>query len=187
MARSSRLSVCLAIVMRNSSKIHCARSISRQRTTPWTAGIGPLSIIRAIAWRWASLSLEGWPGALPFRRPSGPRALNRRHPVADDLKTDAADLRRLSARRTVVDRSKRQKPPGLRAILRLLRQAAEPRRVKILPQSDRTRHGEPPSFATLNQNSRDLGIAKESRFQGLGISPLSREQHQQNDDADRHS
>ena len=33
MARSSRLSVCLAIVMRNSSKIHCARSISRQRTT----------------------------------------------------------------------------------------------------------------------------------------------------------
>src|SRR5260221_8074977 len=45
MARSSRLSVCLAIVMRNSSKIHCARSISRQRTTPWTAGIGPLSII----------------------------------------------------------------------------------------------------------------------------------------------
>jgi hypothetical protein len=33
-ARRSRLSVCLAIVMRNSSKIHCARSISRQRTTP---------------------------------------------------------------------------------------------------------------------------------------------------------
>ena len=41
MARSSRLKVCLAMVMRNSSKIHCARSISRQRTTPWTAGIGP--------------------------------------------------------------------------------------------------------------------------------------------------
>src|SRR5262249_33066721 len=32
---SSRLSVCLAIVMRNSSNIRCARSISRQRTTPW--------------------------------------------------------------------------------------------------------------------------------------------------------
>jgi hypothetical protein len=41
MARSSRLSVCLAIAMRNSSKIHCARSISRQCTTPGTAGIGP--------------------------------------------------------------------------------------------------------------------------------------------------
>jgi hypothetical protein len=33
-ARSSRLSVCLAMVMLNSSKIHCARSINRQRTTP---------------------------------------------------------------------------------------------------------------------------------------------------------
>src|SRR6478735_484199 len=61
MARSSRLSVCLAMVMRNSSKIHCARSTSRQRTTPWTAEIGPFSIISPMAWRWASLSLEGWP------------------------------------------------------------------------------------------------------------------------------
>jgi len=77
MDRSSRLSVCLAIVMRNSSNIHCAKSISRQRTTPWTAGIGPLSIIRASAWRWPALSLDGCPGDLPFRRPSGPRALKR--------------------------------------------------------------------------------------------------------------
>jgi hypothetical protein len=48
MARGSRLNVCFAIVMRNSSKTHCAKSISRQRTTPWTAGIGPLSIMRAM-------------------------------------------------------------------------------------------------------------------------------------------
>ena len=68
-ARSSRLSVCLAMVMRNSSNIHCARSISRQRTTLWIAGIGPFSIIRVIDWRWASLSLEGCPGALPFSSP----------------------------------------------------------------------------------------------------------------------
>src|SRR5262249_10645567 len=51
MARSSPRRVCLAIVMRNSSKIHCARSISRQRTTPCTAGIGPLSIMPAMACR----------------------------------------------------------------------------------------------------------------------------------------
>jgi hypothetical protein len=31
------LPLCLAIVMRNSLKIHCARSISRQRTTPCSA------------------------------------------------------------------------------------------------------------------------------------------------------
>jgi hypothetical protein len=44
MARSSRLSVCLAIVMRNSSKIHCARSISTQLATPRTpsAWVDPL-------------------------------------------------------------------------------------------------------------------------------------------------
>jgi hypothetical protein len=32
---------------------------------------------RATAWRWVSLSFEGWPGDLPSSRPSGPRALNR--------------------------------------------------------------------------------------------------------------
>src|SRR5262249_39132972 len=48
-AGSAGLSVCLAIVMRNPSKTHCAGSISRQRTTPCPAGIGPLSIISAMA------------------------------------------------------------------------------------------------------------------------------------------
>jgi hypothetical protein len=33
---------------RDSSNIHCARSISRQRTTLWIAEIVPFSIIRAI-------------------------------------------------------------------------------------------------------------------------------------------
>jgi len=34
MARNSRLKVCLAIVIRNSSQIQAMRSIKRQRTTP---------------------------------------------------------------------------------------------------------------------------------------------------------
>ena len=46
----------------------------------------------------------------------------------------------------------------------------QPRRVEISPEQ--YCHGEPPSFATLNQNRNDLGIAKESRFQGLGISSI---------------
>lgn len=50
---------------------------SRQRTTPWIAGIGPLSTISTSARRWASLSRDRLPGALPSSRPSGPRALNR--------------------------------------------------------------------------------------------------------------
>jgi hypothetical protein len=59
MARSSRDSVCLEIVMRNSSQIHWIRSINRQRTTPWIAGIGPASTRATKAARCASVSLDG--------------------------------------------------------------------------------------------------------------------------------
>jgi len=44
----------------------------RQRTTPWMAGIGPLSTMAASASRCPAVSLEGWPGALPLISPSGP-------------------------------------------------------------------------------------------------------------------
>src|SRR3974377_1226706 len=63
-----------------------------------------------------------------------------------------------------------QKPPGLRAILGLLRQTTQLRCTKITPQSYRNRHSEPPSFAMLNQTSADLRIPNESRLQRLGIS-----------------
>jgi hypothetical protein len=76
MARSSRDRVCLAIVMRNSSQIHWMRSINRQRTTPWIAGIGPASTRATKAARCASVSLDGWPGGLRLTSPSGPWALN---------------------------------------------------------------------------------------------------------------
>jgi hypothetical protein len=47
------------------------------------------------------------------------------YPVPDDLKFDAADFRRLGARRTVIDRRQRKKPTGLRAIFRLLCQTPQ--------------------------------------------------------------
>jgi hypothetical protein len=50
------------------------------------------------------------------RAPGRETNVEAQHPVPDDLKPDAADLGRLGARRTVVDRRKRQKPSGLRAI-----------------------------------------------------------------------
>jgi hypothetical protein len=65
----------LLIEMRNSSNTHCARSISRQRTTPCTAGIGPLSTIARNACRRSSLSSGVLPGALPSIRPAGPSTL----------------------------------------------------------------------------------------------------------------
>jgi hypothetical protein len=77
MARSSRLSVCLETDTRNSSHSHWQRSISRQRTTPWMAGVGPSSTAAASAARCVSLSRDGWPGALRSISPPGPPALNR--------------------------------------------------------------------------------------------------------------
>jgi|Tabmets4t2r2_1033128.scaffolds.fasta_scaffold63757_1 hypothetical protein len=76
MARSSRLSVCLATVTLNVSNSHWHRSMIRQRTTPWIAGVGPVSMIFASALRCASVSRGGCPGALRSIRPSGPCALN---------------------------------------------------------------------------------------------------------------
>src|SRR6478609_5946383 len=170
MARSSRLSVCLAIAMRNSSKIHCARSISRQRTTPWTAGIGQLSIMRAMAWRWTSLSLDGCPRRLSVQQTVRAALVEVQHPISDDLKPDTANHRRLSARRAIINCGERQKPTGLRAVFRLLRQTTQLGRTKISAQWYRSRHDEPPWFAMLNQTRAHPGIARESKFQGPGIT-----------------
>jgi hypothetical protein len=56
---SSRLIVWEAMWTRNSSKTHWHRSTSRQRTTPWTAGIGPPSIIRVSAVRCSGIERAG--------------------------------------------------------------------------------------------------------------------------------
>ena len=48
-AFNSLLTVGSVSEMRNLSQIHCARSLSRQRTTPWIAGIGPSSTISTSA------------------------------------------------------------------------------------------------------------------------------------------
>lgn len=61
----------------NSSHIHCARSASRQRTTPCAAGIGPASTITASRVRCSSLRTAARPGALRAASPLGPSALNR--------------------------------------------------------------------------------------------------------------
>src|SRR4029079_8596219 len=170
MARISRLSVCLAIAMRNSSKIHCARSISRQRTTPWTAGIGPLSIMPSMARSLDVVELGRLPRRLSVQQTVRAPLVEVQHPISDDLKPDTANHRRLSTRRAVIDRCKSQKPTGLGAVFRLLRQTTQLGRTKISAQWYRSRHDEPPRFAMLNQTRAHPGIARESKFQGPGIS-----------------
>ena len=76
-ARSSRLTVAMLTETRNASQSHCARSISRQRTTPSRQGWGPASTICASAARWSDVSVGRLPGALRSTRPAGPSALKR--------------------------------------------------------------------------------------------------------------
>jgi len=78
------------------------------------------------------------------------------HPIANDLQSDGTDLRRLGAARAVVNRRQRQKPPGLRPILRSLGRG--PHHLSVIIGPNRNGHGEPPLFATLNQNPADSGI-----------------------------
>lgn len=76
-ALTARPTVVSFSAMPNSAKIPCARSFSRQRTTPCTAGIGPRSTSAAKAWRWSALSFGAGPGAVRSISPFGPSALNR--------------------------------------------------------------------------------------------------------------
>ena len=78
MARSIRPTLLSSMETSNSCQSQCRRSTNRQRTTPWIAGIGPLSTIAASAWRWALLRAGGLPGALRSIKPAGPSALKRR-------------------------------------------------------------------------------------------------------------
>src|SRR4051794_8577980 len=71
------------------------------------------------------------------------------HPVAHDLNRDPAEPGCRGAGCPLIDRGQGQKAPGLRAILRLAGDRAQRLGIKVCPE--RNRHGEPPSFATLNQ------------------------------------
>src|SRR3954464_3691405 len=161
MARNSRLSVCLAIVMRNSSQSHWMRSTKRQRTTPWIAGIGPSSTRATRAARCASVSLDGWPGGLRVTRASGPRAFNfippsrpmgfeLHPPAAHDRAGAPADPGRLRAACPLIDRGQRQQAPRLWAILGLTSDRAQGGGVEV--RAERNRHGEPLSFAVLESD-----------------------------------
>src|SRR5271157_3527981 len=55
------------------------KSQARQRTTPWIAGIGPSSTIRARRALCSVVSLAGAPGEGMLISPSGPCSLNRRY------------------------------------------------------------------------------------------------------------
>ena len=145
MRRSSRPSVCRLSETPNSSRSHHARRAGRQRTTPCRSGVGPASSACASATRCSGLSSGALPGASRSTRPLGPSAVEARHPIAHDPKTDAANPSSLRPARAVMDRRQSQKPPRLRRIPAHPRQPPQPVRPAIRPQRNRPRHEEPPS------------------------------------------
>src|ERR1700751_1087342 len=155
--------------MPNSAETPCARSISRQRTTPSTAGFGPASIIRCKAARCSAFNSGTRPGALPLISPSGPAALNastqsRTPELVEGLDPDAADPGRFAARTSLIDRRQCQQMPGLVCIARRLGQRAQVLRVVILPKSHRQRHDTLPPYAmvkhTTGPNQQDLVLTQ---------------------------
>ena len=102
-------------------------------------------------------------GRLAINQPFRPMGVELDHPIANDLERHPADLRRLGPARAVVNRRQRQKPPGLRPILRPPRGSPHHPRIKISPkwewdwrtscarhlESDTRRSGNPPSESRL--------------------------------------
>ena len=100
--------------------------------------------------------LRWLPGRLAVDQPIRTMGVELHHPIPNDLQCYPADRRRLGSPRPVIDGGQGQKTARLCRILRTPGNGAQARRIKISPQRDR--HGEPPSFATLNQICAASGI-----------------------------
>src|SRR5215217_3586188 len=129
---SIRLSVVSLTETRNSSQTHIAKSFSRQRTSPWIAGIGPLSTIAARASR------------LAVREPLGAMRVEPQHPVPDRLQTDPADAGCLCARAAVIDLGHCQEATPLGSALRPPSHPAQASGVIVLAKCKPRSHGESP-------------------------------------------
>src|SRR4051812_31751153 len=92
---------------------------------------------------------RGLAGRLAVDQARGPLGVELHHPVAHDLHRAPADPGRRGAGCPLIDRRQGQQAPGLRAVLRRAGDRAQRMGIKVCPE--RNRHGEPPSFATLNQ------------------------------------
>src|SRR6201981_317520 len=88
-------------------------------------------------------------GRLAIDQPVRTTGVELHYPIPNDLQCHPADRGCLGPPRPVIDGGQGQKPARLRRILRASCNGAQSLCVKISPQRDR--HGEPPSFATLNQ------------------------------------
>jgi hypothetical protein len=111
------------------------------------------------------------PGRLAIEKAVRTECIELHHPVANNLHTHSADPGCFRPRRTVVDRGQSQKSPRLRPVFRPPGSGPCRLCVEISPEWQ-GRHGEPPSFAVLNQPAADLKSPTESRSPRFGINPI---------------
>ena len=151
------------------------QALDTYRTSSWLdAGLSgggafpPLNVFRKGDDFIIIAELPGVSRRLAINQPFRPLGVELHHPITNDLERHPADLRRLRPARAFVNRGQRQKPPGLRPILRPPRGGPHHPRIKISPKWNW--HGEPPALATLNQTHADSGISpSESRLLSFGI------------------
>src|SRR6476620_2547187 len=153
----------------NSSYSRMIRSQARQRTTPWIAGVGPSSTLRARNALCSSSSLAGAPGEAIFIRPSGPCSLKRTTQVPQRLAVHTTSFRRLFPRCSVEDRSDRQKPTCLRRVLRPFGQTANFGARIVCFHCNGSTHDKPPSFCRVESFRERFGN-RESLNQRIGIT-----------------
>ncbi len=94
------------------------RSQARHRTTPWIAGVGSSSTIRAGKARCVASSLGGTPRRGNVDETIRSLLFEPDHPVPQRPPIHPANLGRLGARGSIKYRRDRQRPPRLRSILR---------------------------------------------------------------------
>ena len=110
--------------------------------------------VRVVETRWLSRSL-------PVDQTRRTIGVELEHPIANDLKRHPANPGRLRPTGSLINRRQRQKPPRLWSVLALPCPTPHANTIKIGPERDS--HGEPPSFATLNQTLADSEIPSPSR------------------------
>ena len=110
------------------------------------AGIGPFSIISAKGCALGIIEPRGLSGRFAVKQAVRATGVELHYPVANNLKPDAADLRRFRARGTIINRRQSQKPSRLRRILPVF--LAKPRGSRHLA-SKSTRKGSGIDMANL--------------------------------------
>ena len=108
-------------------------------------------------------------GRLAIKKPVRAEGVELHHPIANNLHANSADPGCFRPRRTVVDCGQSQKSPRLRPVFQP--PGSGPCRLCVEISSQwQGRHGEPPSFAILNQPAADSKSHTESRSPRFGIS-----------------